>query len=107
VNACFNFLVAYDYGRATRYGYLGWLYQDKGDKKTAKDYLTRGYNLSKSIGAEMYAILVLSDIQELEKDWINSLEEVTCERVKFFFRGNLLFRIKSKIISRSLLRHYF
>jgi hypothetical protein len=46
---------------------LGWLYRDKGDKKTAKDYLTRAYNLLKSIGAERDAEKVLSDIRELEK----------------------------------------
>jgi tetratricopeptide (TPR) repeat protein len=40
------------YWEATGYQYLGWLYTDKGDKKTAKDYLTRAYNLFKSIGAE-------------------------------------------------------
>ena len=52
---------------AIGYRYLGWLYRDKGDKKTAKDYLTRAYNLFKSIGAEEDAKDVLSDIQELEK----------------------------------------
>jgi tetratricopeptide (TPR) repeat protein len=40
------------YWEATGYQYLGWLYRDKGDKKTAKDYLTRAYDLFKSIGAE-------------------------------------------------------
>jgi hypothetical protein len=55
------------YGEAVAYYYLGWLYIDKGDKKTAKDYLTRAYNLFKSIGAEGNAIGVLSDIQKLEE----------------------------------------
>jgi tetratricopeptide (TPR) repeat protein len=55
------------YWEATGYHYLGWLYKDKGDKKTAKDYLTRAYNLYKSIGAERKAKDVLSDIRELEK----------------------------------------
>ena len=48
------------------YNFLGWLYIDKGDKKTAKEYLTRAYNLFKSIGAERDAEKVLSYIQELE-----------------------------------------
>jgi len=55
------------YLEAVGYKYLGWLYTDKGDKKTAKDYLTRAYNLYKSIGAERDAKEVLSDIRELEK----------------------------------------
>jgi len=55
------------YWEAYRYESLGWLYRDKGDKKTAKDYLTRAYNLYKSIGAERDAEEVLSDIRELEK----------------------------------------
>ncbi|MFZ8862856.1 MAG: tetratricopeptide repeat protein [Thermocrinis sp.] len=55
------------YWEALGYGYLGLLYIDKGDKKTAKDYLTRAYNLYKSIGAERAAKGVLSDIRELEK----------------------------------------
>jgi Tfp pilus assembly protein PilF len=55
------------YWEAAGYKYLGWLYIDKGDKKTAKDYLTRAYNLYKSIGAEEKAKDVLSDIRELEK----------------------------------------
>jgi tetratricopeptide (TPR) repeat protein len=55
------------YGEAVAYYYLGWLYIDKGDKKTAKDYVTRAYNLFKSIGAEGNAEEVLSAIRELEK----------------------------------------
>jgi len=55
------------YWEATGYKYLGWLYRDKGDKKTAKDYLTRAYNLYKSIGAERDAKDVLSNIRKLEK----------------------------------------
>jgi len=55
------------YGEAVAYYYLGWLYIDKGDKKTAKDYFTRAYNLFKSIGAEGNAEEVLSAIRELEK----------------------------------------
>ena len=54
------------YWEALGYGYLGLLYIDKGYKKTAKDYLTRAYNLYKSIGAEGKAKEVLSAIQELE-----------------------------------------
>jgi tetratricopeptide (TPR) repeat protein len=56
------------YWEATGYKYLGWLYEDKGDKKTAKDYLTRAYNLYKSIGAEGDAKKVLSDIRKLKKE---------------------------------------
>jgi tetratricopeptide (TPR) repeat protein len=55
------------YWEAVGYRFLGWLYIYKGDKKTAKDYLTRAYNLFKSIGAEGDAEKVLSDIRELEK----------------------------------------
>jgi tetratricopeptide (TPR) repeat protein len=55
------------YWEAVGYNFLGWLYIDKGDKKTAKDYLTRAYNLYKSIGAERDAEIVLSNIRELEK----------------------------------------
>jgi len=55
------------YWEAVGYYYLGWLYIDKGDKKTAKDYFTRAYNLFKSIGAEGNAEEVLSAIRELEK----------------------------------------
>jgi tetratricopeptide (TPR) repeat protein len=50
------------YWEAVAYHYLGLLYRDKGDKKTAKDYLTRAYDLYKSIGAEGNAIGVLSDM---------------------------------------------
>jgi len=55
------------YWEAVGYIYLGRLYKDKGNKETAKDYLTRAYNLFKSIGAEGGAKEVLSDIQGLEK----------------------------------------
>ncbi len=55
------------YWEAIGYKYLGWLYTDKGDKKTAKDYLTRAYNLFKSLGAEGNAMEVLSAILELGK----------------------------------------
>jgi tetratricopeptide (TPR) repeat protein len=55
------------YWEAVAYHYLGWLYRDKGDKKTAKDYLTRAYDLYKSIGAEMDALDALLSLQELEK----------------------------------------
>jgi tetratricopeptide (TPR) repeat protein len=55
------------YWEATGYVYLGRLYKDKGDKKTAKDYLTRAYDLFKSMGAEGGAKEVLSEIQKLEE----------------------------------------
>ncbi|MFZ8861144.1 MAG: tetratricopeptide repeat protein [Thermocrinis sp.] len=48
------------YWEATGYEYLGLLYIAKGDKKTAKDYLTRAYDLFKSLGAERDAEIVLS-----------------------------------------------
>jgi tetratricopeptide (TPR) repeat protein len=51
---------------ATGYRYLGLLYIDKGDYKTAKDYLTLAYNLFKSTKAWSDANTVLSDIQKLE-----------------------------------------
>jgi tetratricopeptide (TPR) repeat protein len=47
--------------------YSGWLLQDKGDKKSAREYYTRAYNLFKSIGAEGYAQSVLNDLKELDK----------------------------------------
>ena len=53
---------------AIGYHYLGLLYRDNGDKKTAKDYLTRAYKLYVYIDATMSAISVLSDIEELEKE---------------------------------------
>jgi tetratricopeptide (TPR) repeat protein len=55
------------YWEAGGYRYLGWLYRDKGEKKTAKDYLTRAYNLFKSLGAERDALDALLSLQELEK----------------------------------------
>lgn len=42
-------------------------YTETRETKTAKDYLTRAYDLFKSIGAERDAEKVLSAIQELEK----------------------------------------
>jgi len=79
------------YWEATGYKYLGWLYRDKMDKKTAQNYLTRyrdldwlyknkrgkntaedylirAYILYKSIGKEKEAKEVLSDIRELKKE---------------------------------------
>jgi tetratricopeptide (TPR) repeat protein len=55
------------YWEAYGYKYLGLLYTDKGDKKTARDYLTRAYNLYKFIGVEEDAEEVLSEIQKLEE----------------------------------------
>jgi len=43
------------------------LYGDKGDKKTAENYLIRAYGMYKSIGAEADAENVLSVIRKLEK----------------------------------------
>jgi len=79
------------YWEATGYKYLGWLYRDKMDKKTAQNYLTRyrdldwlyknkrgkntaedylirAYILYKSIGKEKEAKEVLSNIRELKKE---------------------------------------
>jgi tetratricopeptide (TPR) repeat protein len=79
------------YWEATGYKYLGWLYRDKMDKKTAQnyfiryrdldwlyknkrgkntaeDYLIRAYILYKSIGKEKEAKEVLSDMRELKKE---------------------------------------
>jgi tetratricopeptide (TPR) repeat protein len=56
------------YWEASGYYYLGLLYKDKGDKKTAKDYLTSAYSLLKSLGAERDAMVTLFEIQALEKE---------------------------------------
>jgi tetratricopeptide (TPR) repeat protein len=53
--------------KATGYGYLGWLYRDKGNKIEAREYFTRAYNLFKSIGAEVCALGVLVEIKKLDK----------------------------------------
>ena len=53
------------YWEATGYEYLGRLYRDKGDKKTAKEYFTLAYNLYKSIGAEGDAQSVLNEMDIL------------------------------------------
>ena len=39
------------YMTAQGYHYIGWLYKNKGNNETAKEYLTRAYNLHNSIGA--------------------------------------------------------
>jgi tetratricopeptide (TPR) repeat protein len=84
-------MVRNKYWEATGYKYLGWLYRDKMDKKTAQNYLTRyrdldwlyknkrgkntaedylirAYILYKFIGEEKEAKGVLSDIRELKKE---------------------------------------
>jgi hypothetical protein len=43
------------------------LYRDKGDKKTAKEYYARAYDLFKSIEAEKDAQSVLNEMKELDK----------------------------------------
>ena len=55
------------YWEAMGYVSFGSLYKDKGDKKTAKEYFTRAYNLFKSIGAEVYAQYVLEEIKKIDK----------------------------------------
>jgi hypothetical protein len=47
--------------------YLGWYFRDKGDIKSAREYLNRAYEILKSIGAERDASVVLKDLSELEK----------------------------------------
>jgi tetratricopeptide (TPR) repeat protein len=56
------------YWEAKGYWYFGWLYRDKGDKKTAREYYTRAYDLFKSIGAEKMAKTVWNDREKLDKD---------------------------------------
>jgi hypothetical protein len=46
---------------------VGYIQRQGRQKKKAKDYLTRAYNLVKSIGVEGAAEEVLFYIQELEK----------------------------------------
>ena len=46
---------------------MGELYRNKGDKKTAKEYYTRAYNLYKSIGQDYYAQDVIKRIKQLDK----------------------------------------
>jgi len=53
------------YGEATGYEDLAWLYEDKGDKKTAKENYERAYNLFKSIGAEKDAQDVLKEMKKI------------------------------------------
>jgi len=58
------------YWEAMGYWYFGLLYRDKGDKKSAREYFTRAYNLFKSIGAEGDAqgvLDVLNDMKKLDK----------------------------------------
>jgi predicted negative regulator of RcsB-dependent stress response len=55
------------YWEAVGYQFFGRLYRDKGDKKSAREYYTRAYNLYKSIGAEGDAQDVLNDIKKLNK----------------------------------------
>ena len=55
------------YWEATGYVYLTWLSGDKGDIKRIKEYITRAYNLYKSIGAEESAQTLLNVMKELEK----------------------------------------
>jgi tetratricopeptide (TPR) repeat protein len=52
---------------AMGYKFFGMLYRDKGDKKTAKEYYVRAYDLFKSIKAEKDAQGVLNEMKELDK----------------------------------------
>jgi tetratricopeptide (TPR) repeat protein len=55
------------YWEAVGYNCFGWLYRDKGAKKTAREYHTRAYNLFKSIGAEGDAQYVLNEMKKLDE----------------------------------------
>jgi tetratricopeptide (TPR) repeat protein len=52
---------------ARSYRYLGWLYRDKGDKKAAKDYYNRAYNLFKDMLLDSEAEEVLNDLKAIEE----------------------------------------
>jgi tetratricopeptide (TPR) repeat protein len=55
---------------AMGYWMLGKLYKDKGDKKTAKEYFTRAYNIfdsSKNLFMALYAGSVADDIKKLDE----------------------------------------
>ncbi len=54
------------YWEAIGYGYLGWYFRDKGNKKLAKDYLTKAYEIFKSIGAESGAQAALDSLEKLK-----------------------------------------
>jgi tetratricopeptide (TPR) repeat protein len=55
------------YGEATGCRYAGWLLQDKGYEKKAKEYYNCAYKLFKSIGAERDAQSVLNEMKKLDK----------------------------------------
>jgi tetratricopeptide (TPR) repeat protein len=55
------------YWEAMGYKFFGMFYRDKGDKKTAKEYYARAYDLFKSIKAEKDAQSVLSDMKKLDE----------------------------------------
>jgi len=50
---------------ASTYEYLGGLYRDMEDKKLAKDYFSRTYDLFKSTGNEKLASSVLQELKML------------------------------------------
>jgi len=52
---------------AVGYGNLGWYFKDQGNKKLAKDYLSKAYEIFKSIGARAEARMVLIDLSEVEQ----------------------------------------
>jgi tetratricopeptide (TPR) repeat protein len=54
------------YGEASGYFYLGWLYKDKGDRKTVKELLSYVYNFYTFISANALVKDVLEMIKELE-----------------------------------------
>jgi tetratricopeptide (TPR) repeat protein len=55
------------YWEGTGLAYLGWYAEDIGDIKSAREYLTRAYEIFKSIGAEKDASEVLKDLSELKE----------------------------------------
>jgi hypothetical protein len=59
-------IVGDKYGEASGYFYLGWLYKDKGDRKTVKELLSYVYNFYTFISADTSVKVVLEMIKELE-----------------------------------------
>jgi tetratricopeptide (TPR) repeat protein len=54
-------------GDAYNYRLLGDSYKEKGDKKKAKEYYMKAYELYKSIGADSEAQDTLDEIKKLDK----------------------------------------
>jgi tetratricopeptide (TPR) repeat protein len=54
------------YWEAAGYVYLAWLYIDKGEKRIAKEYYTRAYDIFKSIGAVGKGQYILNEMKKLD-----------------------------------------